>query len=454
MPETADASPEHDEDEDWERPEEADQCAPPEMVSVPELLRPLDGLARHPTVAAFDAGRLCNGLRFHLTQAYLGPAGPHRKPAEGIFRALNLQALLLGLGEEKCEAVRNLVAESFERLKDRLDEECHHEDCYQLIDHLNEPAIGEPEEVLEDFLSPAFEVMGRIEDVFLAALGERDRRAYRLGKLVDQGIRRRDIHCHMLVQEVKMRSRQGESVRIKYMTTVERRPGEVPPDQGWHGEIEARAMRLGLLDALPPGSLHLQDREEVGDWITIVERLVEMIRALLANPLVDRGMAHSGQPVGEQPREPQTGPELGDRLAPVVNDPSAKFESGPRWGGGEHPRLLPEPLDPTSFGMAANRPSPHLEGGTTPERLVLDPETRTIILDGQVFQNIDGFAFRCFDKIYKAHARGNRIPARELGDGRVLRRLKRNLPSKLFAIIDRRGGKGCGCCLKLPQRNP
>lgn len=265
-------------------------------------------LASNPVVAAFDAGMLMNRLRFNMVQAYFSPGAsanvlaqeiprdppsdedeenpedassepgePH--PVETLRERAQVEALdlyrrlaQLRLSHAARDRIRSIFERSFRWWEERLHEEGHHEDCYQLGDLINEPEVGEPIEQCEDFGRPVLRRLDRIERVIPARLTQQERRAFGLGGLVDQGVRPRDVHRRLLIEK-------GRMPRLHILV---RQPGELAPDLLWTGQIEARASLLGLRGILPTEAPVLIEQLERSDRTAFVERLVERIRTALS----------------------------------------------------------------------------------------------------------------------------------------------------------------------------
>ena len=136
-----------------------------------------------PLVAAFDAGRLWNRLRFHLEQAWFG-YGNHRRAARGVMGELGLAVRNLVPVAERT-VLQEAVIRPIEELLERTESEAHH-DYYE--DWTGEFADGDLTD--DDFrraLEPAFEALAAVRRSIEEKLDGLARLAFHLGELLDRG---------------------------------------------------------------------------------------------------------------------------------------------------------------------------------------------------------------------------------------------------------------------------
>jgi hypothetical protein len=391
--------------------------------------------APNPLVAAFEAGRRLNRLDFHLEQAFFFGT----KHDQAALRVLRTLTVLLNhlVPDGVLDRVQLLVAD---RLRDLLSiflYEGHVDDLEAAEDRLNETR-GDRDAVCARLLEPVFEGLDAIRTAITAHLDERLKKAFRLGERVDRLVCPFRIHRQLYEPDVDPALLEGSYEDVwatrQPLVNVSRWPGEVCPEPDLVDQIEDLGQSLQLPDTMsacvfPRAGSPTKEQ---------MDQIVTMIRKGLG--VLQRGVERR-----------------------CVRDKIVREQSGKGPGQAEdvadsHISSRPaKPGQPESLMAAAQEPrtAATRESGDTESRLRFEDSTWTIHLDGRPFPGIEPLAFKRFKVIANSLIEGRRINDDELpGKGRVGRHLKNHLPRKLFAIIDRRSGKGGGSRLMLPQRSP
>lgn len=210
----------------------------------------LTSLAGYPRAAAFHAGLLTARLGFNLAHFW----GPRRdRHLSAVPRDLELlrgTALFLGLQERRQEQIREKIAEAVSPLIEDAGTERHAGVWLELMDQLEDPFFGDPSEQCREFLGPVRRVVGRLKDLHLNALDSADCSAYLLGYSVGLG-----AYFDLLSPEPPDNRpvvvRPGDPPRPeRRFRFLARRPGELPPPEGWLEEVRIRGLKAGVAEQL------------------------------------------------------------------------------------------------------------------------------------------------------------------------------------------------------------
>ena len=388
-----------------------------------------------PLVAAFEAGRRLNRLGFHLEQAFFFGT-EHDQAALRVLRTLTVLLDHL-VPDGALDRVRLLIADRVHDMRSNYLHEEHVDDLEAAEDRLNETR-GDRDAVCARLLEPVFEGLDAIRTAITAHLDERPKQAFRLGERVDRLVCPFRIHRHLYEPDVDPALLEGSYKDVwatrQPLVNVSRWPGEVCPEPDLVEQIEDLGRTLRLAKASSLRVLPRSGRPAEAQ----IDRIVAVIREGLAARQEAAGLKGRGGRATSGQAERGRGPMQG---VPIGTDSSV---SG---GPGQTESKIPVDREILQAATVGTRD----EG----RRLDFDDSTRTIYLDGTPFEHIDPLAYKRFKVIHAAILENRRIPDSELpGEGRVGRHFKKHLPLRLFALLDRKGGKGGGSCLNLPPRSP
>lgn len=399
-------------------------------------------------VSAYRAGRLLNELSFHAQHAWFFHFG-HYEATRRVGRDLARKARELapvasrdelqgGLSRLITDLLETVISQG--RCEDLIEDE-------KSLGFIYDPADFIPLRAAR--LALVFEALGDLRRMVTTSLSDKARLAFRLGELVDEGVRPPDAYRYMEESAASARSDSSDSPqpepdRGQHLDVVQEpdhtlrgapvQPGEVTPAEDWAEEIRQLLRELGTLGALSARVLEAAEKGAAGNVEEVVEQLDRDLSTSLAGTRVGDVAPPSQVPVpgdeaGNIPDPP--GSSTG-RMIPV------NAASNPT--GGVPEARVPDPTDPEKVGPR--------------ERLTFERSTHTVVLDGTRFEHLDPRAFRLFKGIADATANDQWATAKTLGKDHLGRFLREHLSPQLYGVISSRGSRGGGYRLILPPRKP
>jgi hypothetical protein len=293
----------------------------------------------YPLVAAYEAGRLLNQLDWHLQQAWLLhwllQRGAHGHAAEVGDTLTQLtstlrQAVPLTVRErvhESCLACRDEWSSHFGSPGhfDEIDNQSRF-----LRDELSQDGEIAPDavraEVWGDALRAVKPIAQKLYEAAEAVLDERSRLALGLGRCIDCGLRPRDVFRHMSREPAECCASPSPGVSPWSLPAEAAStsspfllrgvaPGEIPPEQGWLEEVQARWAELGLVFKMPRPGGEAPNGAQAGTALELTDttQVDELDRA------ARKGLAELSEPWPHQ-------------QARIHRQPSSgRGESKPRW---------------------------------------------------------------------------------------------------------------------------
>jgi hypothetical protein len=411
-------------------PEGGDSCrgidaapaAPPAGPDGPDASVELLGPLTDPRLAAFEAGRLLNRLRFHLQQVWFVADAQQYYQVTTLTEELSRRVRDLVPAAQR-SSLQQRIRETVAGLRAQYEFDEQHGDWVNaLYDGLVRDRHLEPTDGWREILGPVLEQCDAMGEAIRDGLDHQLVLAMELGELVDQGACPARLYQHPGPRPrppspgsrtwVWGDSRPPQQPQ-RYFGSW--RPGDLPPWPDWAGDVRHVWTELGM-PAPPPAALEIASvsastlEEEADVAVGMVERLAGLAR---------EGLRQLATP------SPATGPAP-DPEAPGIDDEIDAQPAGPQ-------EKVP---------------------ARSPERLTIDPDTFSVTLDGKTDTVNHPGAFHFFKMI--ADARGQLVSRETLEQapackGRV-DKLRTHLPKRLNSLIKSRAGNGGGYWLQLPPK--
>lgn len=152
---------------------------------------------RTPTLAAWDAGRSFNHLRFRLEQVWLVGIDPQPATTEGIWDDLALAVRELGIPVAEADSLRDVVVEHRRSWEGQCGSLWHHEKLLEKSEELRRRMRQDPslssfslyEIVWRQVLGEVSDLVEGLQHGLECRLSEELLAVFRLAQFVDQGIR-------------------------------------------------------------------------------------------------------------------------------------------------------------------------------------------------------------------------------------------------------------------------
>ncbi len=397
-------------------------------------------------VSAYRAGRLLNELSFHAQHAWFFHHG-HYAITRGVGRDLARKARELAPVASRDQLQKDLTR-TFEALLETMINQGRCEDLIEdekSLGFIYDPADFIP--LRADRLAPVFEALGDLRRMITTPLPDLARLAFRLGELVDGGVRPPEVYRYMEESAASAQSDPPDSPepdRGRQLDLVPEpdytlrgapvRPGEVTPAEDWVEEIRQLLGELGALDAIPARVLEAAEKAAADNVEEVVEQLDRDLSTALAGSRV--GDVAPPGPVPVPGGEAGTIPDAPDSL----NGIKIPFNAASASIGGAPIAHVPVTSDPAKVGIGA--------------RLRFERDTHTVILDNMQFDHLDPRAFKLLRGIADATASDRWATSNDLGQDHPGRYLREHLPPQLFDVIESRKSRGGGYRLVLPLRKP
>jgi len=431
-------------------------------------------------VLAYRVGRLLNQFSFHAQHAWFFHPG-HYKATEEVGRELARKARELVPVATRDQHQRELTR-SVEALLGAL---ISQDRCENLIE--DEQRLGfiyDPADFIPlraESLAPVFTALDELRRMITSPLSDTARLAFRLGELVDEGVRPPKVYRYMTeadaraghdpdaprqqavdapgdsAPDVSPEHEAAASAETDPNASPEQdvdeaqehaplpepdhtlrgapvRPGGVPLNIGWVDEIRQLLGELGATDTLPAQVLQAAEGSTVGNGEEIVEQLDLAVHTALAGSRMGdvepKGpVLVFGAEAGVMPEPPGS---VTDDFIPVI---PASAQMGGRLESTDSDEIGPEKV---AVGA----------------RLKFDRSTKSVILDGTRIDHLDPRAFRLLKGIADATANDERATSKSLGQDHLGGYLREHLPPQLYALVESRGSRGGGYWLTLPPKKP
>jgi hypothetical protein len=269
-------------------------------------------------LAAYDAGRLVNRLKWHTQQAWLllaeepAQARRHAQIVQDVFRELG-RVVRACVATEDRDRVQDVV-------KDRLadwestfcspghrqgldDALAHFQYEIQLSDGEGDPGLLR-EEFTKGLVRHVVALVDHTRDRVVAMLDEQRQLALGLGACVDRGVRRPDVYRFMYRsnEESKPKAKKTRAKKAPtwddwaaasssptepepeewYLANTSVEPGEFRPDEDWKDDVHQRWVELGLPAHFPAWIFEAAHEQAAQTISTLVEAVNAAAREALA----------------------------------------------------------------------------------------------------------------------------------------------------------------------------
>lgn len=381
----------------------------------------------NPLVAALEAGRLVNRLRFHLEQAWFG-YGNHRRAASRTLGRLGRSVRSLVPVVDRRE-FREAVIRPFVGMIDQIVSEGHY-----LFYEGWTVEISADDLTDEDFrraVTPVFEAIDVVREQISQRLDDRGLLVFSLGELLDQGACPPEIHRFLRSQR-RITDDPGDVLCGRSIGV-----GEEEPALGWHEDLRQILLELGAALEIQPEGLV----PEVTPEGMTTKQLVEQIDLKVQAALIVWGEEVPDSEV--LPIADDQNPEglAVPQIAPIGSDISESRE------------FFVQATDDNENDKETNCPSLENETQCITRRLHFELGGSAVIFDGHRYVIEDPEVYNAFVIIYDKTLHGGRVLGNALGINSPHKRLKRWLPKEIFSLIKGKKGWKGGYRLLLPEQS-